>query len=292
MIEQRGAAGAVAVVVKASRSVQIAAMAWALPLLLSELRGWVLISGDEGAGGAWLGAPPAWLFQALLACYCSFVVRLARAGMPEHEHRSAWAKSLVGCCLSGFGGSLINAALLGVTAPPVANGLFLSTMAAAWWAQHNAYFGHHVAHVLAQPALREALGAGYEVFRCWMIFGWYLRAVAALQGPEALYVGPVVVGVIGGAGGLFLPFSKGLEPLAWQHGGVPWNLESAFWTVLAYHCAVTLRWWHVDADQLRVALVLGLIFFRLVPHAQKSLAHVGLALRHLLGFAPHHEEHN
>ena len=46
--------------------------------------------------------------------------------------------------------------------------------------------------------------------------------------------------------------------------------------------------------------MLGLVFFRLVPHAQKSLGHVGLALRHLLGLAlrhllglaPHHEEHH
>ena len=82
----------------------------------------------------------------------------------------------------------------------------------------------------------------------WTVFATVFRvhsacnmtaAAASTLTPGALYpiplVGPVVAGTLVGSLGAFLPFDKGLSPIA---SGTPWPVQQAFLTSLFFQFLV------------------------------------------------------
>jgi len=205
-------------------------------------------------------APP----LGLLFLYCTHVVLSVGAA------RGGAVASLVACCLAGFGGSLINPALLGVHAPPLEFDAFVLTMTMAWWLQRNIFFGQQWADFLRSPLVAAIVATGFEIIRCLVMFIWYEKALAIL-GPSKL-VGPVICGTIGGAGGLFLPWNKGLEPIQIKS---PWNLTSAFFCVAAFHyMRLSFPALQPNCETVllaRAGLVFFMILWRLFPSSGEGM---------------------
>lgn len=83
----------------------------------------------------------------------------------------------------------------------------------------------------------------------WTVFGTVFRvhsacnmtsAAANALTPGAYYpipfIGPVIAGTLVGSLGAFLPFDKGLSPIAL---GTPWPIQQAFLTSLFFHFLIT-----------------------------------------------------
>jgi len=188
-------------------------------------------------------------WRVCLFCYCNFIVLVYKGDL---DHVSSFAKSLVVCCLGGFGGSLLNSALLGQVSPPLLNSEYVGCMALCWFLHHNAYFGDSFGRLLND----YVIGVGFEIFRCWVIFAWYDKAVLVTDG----FLGPLIIGTLGGCGSMFLPFSKGLAGL---DNGVPAGMETSFITVLLFHLISSIE--TVDPKSLRMLLCLHMVTNRIWP---------------------------
>ncbi|GBG24744.1 Hypothetical Protein FCC1311_009622 [Hondaea fermentalgiana] len=229
-----------------------------------------------------LPAPPELYWELLLGLYCVCVVKKTAAAMSLELHKERFVQSIVMACMAGYGGSLINPALLGVPAPPIANPKLVSAMVLAWILYHNMFFGAAWRRLVSTWVVEMLVDVGYEIFRCWVLFSWYAKAQLALAPTGADWLGPVICGTIGGSGGAFLPMSKGLRPL---DDGAPWTMESAFYVVLIYH---NFR----DATplfkaNLHATLCLVLVLARLFPATTETIVRPArLLVRVTLGLGP------
>mmetsp|Transcript_23011 Transcript_23011/g.50157 ORF Transcript_23011/g.50157 Transcript_23011/m.50157 type:complete len:241 (-) Transcript_23011:16-738(-) len=219
-----------------------------------DLKEWLLIQDGPPTATA--------QFMIYLFCYCNFVAGKCATGMREREHLENWVKSLVTCCLAAFGGSFINPVLLGVKAPPIEfSSFFLVSMCFAWWMNHNTLFGEHWRLLMKNPIVKAKMAGIYEVFRLWVTFAWYSKAVSLLPATGQL-VGPIICGTLGGSGGMFFPLDKGLGVLS---NGVPWNMESCFYFVTVYHVANMQGMEDLHKGYLRCLMVLILVYTRVFP---------------------------
>ena len=152
--------------------------------------------------------------------YCIFVAQKVRAAMPG----AGRLESGVATLLTAFGGGTIVPLLLG---QPVV------------WLRLSDLFLYHVilALVLVDTASRPlgavALGVHvlFQCFRAAVVFAMMAMAQGAELPGGVGTLSLLVCGTLGGCGGVFMPFSKGLEPL---RGGAPPLMATAFTATATY----------------------------------------------------------
>lgn len=80
----------------------------------------------------------------------------------------------------------------------------------------------------------------YESFRAFVVTKLTLAGAAAIPASEFSFpvFGPIICGTIGGCGGAFLPFNKGLDPI--KDSGLEPPMFSAFVAAVFFHLFTTL----------------------------------------------------
>ncbi len=210
-----------------------------------------------------------WILKVHLFFYCNFIVKSVLSSYKIGNEKQL-LQSLVLCCLTAFGGSFLNPALLGVPAPPLDNPVFFQTMILVWLLHQNRFYGHIWRKCFNFSPVLYVTSASFEVFRLFVMFAWYIKAYQRLS-PGGKVWGPIVCGTLGGSGGAFFPLSKGMTPL---DEGVPWNVKSAFTAIALYHVLTFANLYgdspvltnEFDTSVLRLSFVVVFVLTRLRPN--------------------------
>jgi len=141
--------------------------------------------------------------------------------------------------LSAFGGGIIVPVLVGHDGYypfPLANDLALALIITAYILVR---YVHSVRSSLSHTWIQGVMVTGFEAARTLMLLNWL--KVASKTIPSSYFkvpiVGPILCGTIGGCGGAFLPFEKGLGALK---DGAPYTLVSAFLASVFFHFSVNV----------------------------------------------------
>jgi uncharacterized membrane protein YeiH len=166
--------------------------------------------------------------------YCIFIAQKVKVNLPS----ARWLESGLATLLTAFGGGTIVPLLLG---KPVvwlrANDLFLYHVTLAWILVNASPLEHYVRELLRAPAAGAALNLLFQSFRAAVVFALMAMAKKAEVPGGVGTAGLLVCGTLGGCGGIFLPLSKGLEPV---RNGAPVLMETAFTATAAYLAADAL----------------------------------------------------
>ena len=161
--------------------------------------------------------------------YCVFVAQKVQASLPS----ASWLESGLATLLTAFGGGTIVPLLLG---KPVvwlrANDLFMYHVTLAWLLVNASPLG--LRKPLGASAANAVLTLLFQSFRAAVVFALMAMAKGAEVPGGVGTVGLLVCGTLGGCGGIFLPLSKGLEPV---RNGAPVLMETAFTATAAYLAA-------------------------------------------------------
>lgn len=181
--------------------------------------------------------------------YCVFVARKVQVNLPS----TRWLESGLATLLTAFGGGTVVPLLLGK--PMVwlrANDLFMYHVILAWMLVNVSPLDRYVANMLRHPAASVVLNLLFQSFRAAVVFALMEMAKAAEVPGGVGTIGLLVCGTLGGCGGVFLPLSKGLEPV---RNGAPALMETAFTATAAYLAAGALL--RTDFGQLAVESLPG-----------------------------------
>ncbi len=166
--------------------------------------------------------------------YCAFIAQKVKVNLPS----ARWLESALATLLTAFGGGTIVPLLLG---QPVvwlrANDLFMYHVTLAWLLVNASPLEHYTREILRTPATAAVLNLLFQSFRAAVVFALMAMAEKAEVPGRVGTVGLVVCGTLGGCGGIFLPLSKGLEPV---RSGAPVLMETAFTATAAYLAARAL----------------------------------------------------
>lgn len=158
--------------------------------------------------------------------YCVFIAQKVRANLPS----ARWLESGLATMLTAFGGGTIVPLLLGV--PVVwlrANDLFILHVSVAWLLVNVvAPAAPPIVGVLLES---HAVRALFQSFRAAVVFALMDMAKGADIPGGVGVLGLLICGTLGGCGGIFMPFSKGLDPV---RAGAPPLMESAFTAAATY----------------------------------------------------------
>jgi len=181
-----------------------------------------------------------------------------------------WPKALVTTAIAAFGGGFLAPLIVGHVPVPLREETFFWFLAFAW------YITHHVPLVSAtwceiarsKPGL-TVLTILFDVFKTQQIVGAIEVAAKAVDHeplmPHSRYffvpcAGPLLCGFLGGCGGAFLPFDKGLRPIS---EGKQWPVTAAFFATVLYYFAT--RWLHVDQLDAKMVICILRILGDLFP---------------------------
>ena len=163
--------------------------------------------------------------------YCVFIAQKVKINLPS----ARWLESGLATLLTAFGGGTIVPLLLG---EPVvwlrANDLFMYHVTLAWLLVNVSPAEHYVHKLLRSRAAGTALNLLFQSFRAAVVFALMGMAKKAQVPGRVGTAGLLVCGTLGGCGGIFLPLSKGLEPV---RNGAPVLMETAFTATAAYLAA-------------------------------------------------------
>eukprot|EP01036_Dinobryon_divergens_P025048 gene25048-33560_t len=170
------------------------------------------------------------------ASNCINAASAVRMTEQKSGRRAYWLQSLVSVVIGGFGGGIVGPLLIGRPSIITANDNIVS-MAIVWWYLIVNVPGVH--YILHNYSLVKAVWTvGLGIFRTNAVIGVVAAAHQVLSaGPyyPVPLVGPIVVGTVQGSLGAFLPFDKGLAPIA---DGCAWPMQGALLTAATYHILV------------------------------------------------------
>ena len=181
--------------------------------------------------------------------YCMFIAQKVRANLPS----ASWLQSGLATLLTAFGGGTIVPLLLGV--PVVwlrANDLFMYHVSLAWILINVSPVADRVREVLRGPAAGALLNVLFQAFRAAVVFALMAMAKDAQVPGGVGRLGLLVCGTLGGCGGIFMPLSKGLEPV---RDGAPALMETAFTAAAVYLATAAVL--QTDPGQAAIAAPLG-----------------------------------
>mmetsp|Transcript_91336 Transcript_91336/g.204475 ORF Transcript_91336/g.204475 Transcript_91336/m.204475 type:complete len:288 (-) Transcript_91336:150-1013(-) len=176
-----------------------------------------------------------------------------------------WPKALVTTGIAAFGGGFLAPLVVAHCPVPLREETFFWFLVFSW------YITHHVPFVSAtwceiaksQPG-NTVLVIMFGIFKTQQIVGSIELAAKAVDHeplmPHSRYffvpmAGPLVCGFLGGCGGAFLPFDKGLRPIS---EGKQWPVSAAFFCTVIYYFLT--RWLKVPMlDAKTVICVLRIV---------------------------------
>ena len=152
----------------------------------------------------------------------------------QGKDRFYWLHSLILTVITGFGGGMVAFVMLGKPPIIVTNEWIVPICVVAWYATHYLNF----VPVLSIEPVKLAVIVLTCLFRTHSVSNIVALANKTLS-PSDFYhmpiVGPIIVGTTLGSFSMFMPLSKGLDPIA---SGCPWGIQGAFLTASFYHLMV------------------------------------------------------
>lgn len=147
-----------------------------------------------------------------------------------------WLHSLLLVISAGFGGGFIAPILMGRPSLPLSNDIILPITAVAWYTTH---YIPGATRLLTSKYVKTIWVIFLALFRTHAVCNIVTVATSTLSAtpyyPIPLF-GPIVVGLLLGCGGQFLPFDKGLTVV---QNGTPWVVQGACITATFYHLMIT-----------------------------------------------------
>mmetsp|Transcript_138084 Transcript_138084/g.429205 ORF Transcript_138084/g.429205 Transcript_138084/m.429205 type:complete len:287 (+) Transcript_138084:67-927(+) len=199
-------------------------------------------------------------------------VRVQVAGM-------FWPKALATTAIAAFGGGFLAPLIVAHCPVPLREETFFWFLVFAW------YITHHVPLVSAtwcevarSKAGSTVLNVLWCIFKTQQIVGSIEVAAKAVDHeplmPHSRYffvpcAAPLLCGFLGGCGGAFLPFSKGLKPIS---EGKQWPVSAAFFATAIYYFAT--RWFRVDPLNAKMAICLLRIVGDFCPKGRSLVVEV------------------
>jgi len=175
-----------------------------------------------------------------------------------------WVHSLAITGIAAFGGGFLAPLTVGHAPTPLLEESFFWVLIASWYVTHHIpYVSAYWSRLTMEKPVHIVLCILFSIFKTQQIFGAVEIASAAIPmenlGPKARYftvpwAAMLVCGFLGGCGGAFLPFNKGLAPI---EEGKKWPVTSAF--IAATTLVYSTRYFGVDKLQAK----LGICLFRI-----------------------------
>ena len=181
--------------------------------------------------------------------YCVFIAQKVRANLSS----ARWLESGLATMLTAFGGGTIVPLLLGV---PVVwlrgNDLFILHVSVAWLLVNVVAPATATPPVVGELLKSHAVRALFQSFRAAVVFALMGMAKGADIPGGVGVLGLLICGTLGGCGGIFMPFSKGLDPV---RAGAPQLMESAFTAAATYLASVAVL--KTELGQAYIVTALG-----------------------------------
>mmetsp|Transcript_73169 Transcript_73169/g.236694 ORF Transcript_73169/g.236694 Transcript_73169/m.236694 type:complete len:294 (+) Transcript_73169:73-954(+) len=176
-----------------------------------------------------------------------------------------WAKALTTTAIAAFGGGFLAPLVVAHNPVPLQEETYLWMVVLAWYVtNHIPVFSDFLGEVMRSDAGKVLFTVLFGIFKTNQIVGGVelgAKAIAAEEcEPPSRYfavpiAAPLLCGFLGGCGGAFLPFTKGLAPIS---EGKVWNIRAAFFAPLIYYAATRLG----GFDPLNAKM--GICLFRIV----------------------------
>lgn len=229
----------------------------------------------------------AWVWEVTVMGYMLKVSQDVR----EQVQNFYWAKSMVTTAIAAFGGGFLAPMIVGHCPIPLREETF------AWFVVFSWYITHYVPFVSAKWGEIAKSKAGWAtltilfgVFKTQQIVGAVELALKAIPREpleahsryfDTPIAGPIVCGFLGGCGGAFLPFEKGLRPL---EEGKQWPISAALFATVIYYFST--RCAGVDQTDAKLVICLLRILGDLFPETRtkimgwvSSVLYVGLHIK-------------
>jgi len=187
-----------------------------------------------------------------------------------------WPKALATTAIAAFGGGFLAPLIVGHVPVPLREETYFWFLVFAW------YVTHHVPLVSAKwcevarsPSGSKVLAVLFGIFKTNQIVGAIEVAAKAVDHehlmPHSRYffvpcAGPLVCGFLGGCGGAFLPFDKGLRPI---EEGKQWPVSASFFATVVYYFAT--RWLHIEMLDAKMVICILRIIGDLFPSARSHV---------------------
>lgn len=181
-----------------------------------------------------------------------------------------WPKALTTTAIAAFGGGFLAPLVVAHVPVPLREETFVWFLVFAW------YVTHHVPVVSAKwceiarsPPGKVVLTVLFGIFKTQQMFGAIELAAKAVDHeplmPHSRYfyvpcAAPLICGFLGGCGGAFLPFDKGLRPI---EEGKQWPISMAFFGTVIYYFST--RWFRVAQLDAKLAICVIRIAGDLLP---------------------------
>lgn len=161
-----------------------------------------------------------------------------------------WAKSVVMTAIAAFGGGFLAPLIVCHNPVPLMEETFLWMVVGAWYIVHNAPMINAPLEALYQSVPGRALFVVlFAIFKTNQITGGIELADTAIIAENLVnhsryfnipMAAPLICGFLSGCGGAFLPFEKGLRPIA---EGKQWPVRSSFFATVFYYFATRYFGW-------------------------------------------------
>lgn len=152
----------------------------------------------------------------------------------QGTERYYWLHSLILTIISGFGGGMVAFVMLGKPPIIVSNEWIVPLCIVAWYCTHYLNFGP----LLNSEPFKIIIVVLTCLFRTHSMSNIVALANRTLAPSEFYHVpivGPIIVGTTLGSFSLFMPLTKGLDPITHD---CPWAIQGAFLTSTFYHLMI------------------------------------------------------
>jgi len=212
----------------------------------------------------------------------SFIITLSgfmlKVAQENREQTSGlfWVHSLVTTGIAAFGGGFLAPLTVGHAPTPLLEESFFWVLVVSWYITHHVpYVSAFWARLTKEKPVHIVLCILFSIFKTQQIFGAVEIASAAIPmenlGPKARYftvpwAAMLVCGFLGGCGGAFLPFSKGLAPI---EEGKKWPVSAAF--IAAVSLVYSTRYFGVDKLKAKLGICLFRILGEIFPEIRAQV---------------------
>uniref|UniRef100_A0A6T1L8M4 Uncharacterized protein n=1 Tax=Alexandrium monilatum TaxID=311494 RepID=A0A6T1L8M4_9DINO len=218
-----------------------------------------------------LTATAPWVWEVTVA---GFMLKVAQ-DVREQVAGLFWPKALVTTGIAAFGGGFLAPLVVAHCPVPLREETFFWILVVAWYVTHHVpYLSAAWCEIATAKPGKTVLTVLFCIFKTQQIVGSIELAAKAVDHeplmPHSRYffvpcAAPLLCGFLGGCGGAFLPFDKGLRPIS---EGKAWPVSAAFFTTAIYYFST--RWFRVPALDAKMAICILRIVGDLFP-AQRGL---------------------